>query len=140
MGKPSVLWAFDRETGAHLGTGSSFQNIYKNIDENSGAITPNEEIVPRPRADRGWYCPECAAARSFRQSVQSQSDAIFTVVSLACSIFEILPLDKSTSGFNWTACRPCPDPTATSGDWPPFARQPASCSGHATSARRWGPC
>lgn len=35
-----------------------------------------------------------------------RADAVYSAVSLACSNFEILPLEKSASGFNWHRMEP----------------------------------
>src|SRR5262249_25915657 len=35
-----------------------------------------------------------------------RADAVYSAVSLACSNFEILPLEKSASGFNWDRMEP----------------------------------
>jgi len=111
MGKPSVLWAFDRRTGEHIWHRLvvPFQNVYKSIDEKTGAITPNEDIVPKIASGFQLVCPGMRGGKIFQaKAFNPASDAVFMAVSLACSNFEILPLEKSASGFNWDRMEPMP--------------------------------
>jgi alcohol dehydrogenase (cytochrome c) len=111
MGKPSVLWAFDRRTGNHLWHRLvvPYQNIYKSIDEKTGAIVMNEEIVPKTAAGFQLVCPGMRGGKIFQaKAFNPAADAVFSAVSLACSNFELLPLDKSASGFNWDRMEPMP--------------------------------
>ena len=59
LGKPGILWAFDRETGTHLWHRQlvAYQNLYKNIDPQTGAITMNEEIIPTEVGTSQLVCP-----------------------------------------------------------------------------------
>jgi alcohol dehydrogenase (cytochrome c) len=109
MGKPSVLWAFDRRTGEHLlhRLVVPYQNIYKQIDEKSGAITMNEEIIPKAVNTFQVVCPGMRGGKIFQaKAFNPRADAVYSAVSLACSNFEILPLEKSASGFNWDRMQP----------------------------------
>jgi alcohol dehydrogenase (cytochrome c) len=111
MGKPSVLWALDRLTGEHLWHRLvvPYQNIYKSIDEKTGAITFNEDIIPKTASGSQLVCPGMRGGKIFQaKAFNPQSDAVFSAVSLACSNFEILPLEKSSSGFNWDRMEPMP--------------------------------
>jgi alcohol dehydrogenase (cytochrome c) len=111
MGKPSVVWAFDRDTGEHLWHRLvvPFQNIYKAIDEKTGAITANDEIIPKTASGNELVCPGMRGGKIFQAKAYNPgADAIFTAVSLACSNFEILPIEKSSSGFNWDRMEPMP--------------------------------
>ena len=112
MGKPSVLWAFDRRTGEHLfhRLVVPYQNIYKEIDEKTGAITMNEEIIPKTVNTFQRVCPGMRGGKIFQSKAYNpRADAVYSVVSLACSNFEILPLDKSATGFNWDRMEPMPN-------------------------------
>ncbi len=103
MGKPSVLWALDRESGEHLWHRQlvPFQNIYKDISA-SGDITVNEEIIPETDSGFKLVCPGMRGGKIFQaNSYNPRADVIFSSVSLACSNFEILPLSKNRQGFNW---------------------------------------
>jgi alcohol dehydrogenase (cytochrome c) len=111
MGKPSVLWAFDRESGEHLWHRLvvPFQNIYKNIDEKTGAITINDEIIPTTASGFQRVCPGVRGGKMFQsKAFDPKNDIVITGVSLACSNLEILPLDKGPSGFNWDRMEPMP--------------------------------
>ena len=109
MGKPSVLWAFDRKTGEHLHHTLvvPYQNIYKDIDAKTGAITINDEIIPKAVNTFQRVCPGMRGGKIFQSKAYNpRADAVYSAVSLACSNFEILPLDKSASGFNWDRMEP----------------------------------
>lgn len=111
MGKPSVLWAFDRESGEHLWHRLvvPFQNIYEDIDP-SGAITINDAIIPTTPSGFEVVCPGMRGGKIFQANAYNpRADAIYNSVSLACSNFEILPLEESPSGFNWDRMEPMPD-------------------------------
>lgn len=109
MGKPSVLWAFDRRTGEHLlhRLVVPYQNVYKQIDEATGAITINDDIIPKAAGTFERVCPGMRGGKIFQaKAFNPRTDAVYSAVSLACSNFEILPLDKSASGFNWDRMEP----------------------------------
>jgi len=111
MGKPSVLWAFDRRTGEHLlhRLVVPYQNIYKQIDDKTGAVTINDDLIPTATGTFTRVCPGMRGGKTFQaKAFNPRTDAIYSAVSLACSNFEILPLDKSTSGFNWDRMEPMP--------------------------------
>jgi PQQ-dependent dehydrogenase (methanol/ethanol family) len=112
MGKPSVLWAFDRQTGEYLWHRLvvPFQNIYKSIDEKTGAIEMNDTIIPKTASGFQLVCPGMRGGKIFQAKAYNPAiDALFSAVSLACSNFEILPLEKSSSGFNWDRMEPMPE-------------------------------
>ena len=109
MGKPSVLWAFDRRTGEHLlhRLVVPYQNIYKQIDDKTGAITINDDLIPTAVGTFARVCPGMRGGKIFQaKAYNPRTDAVYSAVSLACSKFEILPLDKSASGFNWDRMEP----------------------------------
>lgn len=109
MGKPSVLWAFDRQTGEHLWHRLvvPYQNIYKQIDPVTGAITINDEIIPKAVNTSQIVCPGMRGGKIFQtKAFNPRLDAVYSAVSLACSNFQILPLEKSASGFNWDKMEP----------------------------------
>ena len=118
MGKPSVLWAFDRRTGEYLlhRLVVPFQNIYTQIDEKTGAITMNEEIIPTAVGTSQLVCPGMRGGKIFQaKAFNPRADAIYSAVSLACSHFEFLPLDKSASGVNWDRMEPMPGSNGNAG-------------------------
>lgn len=110
MGKPSVLWAFDRESGEHLWHRLvvPYQNVYENIDAN-GVVTINDEIIPTTPSGSAVVCPGMRGGKIFQASAYNpQADAIYSSVSLACSNFEILPVVQNPQGFNWDLMEPMP--------------------------------
>ena len=109
MGKPSVLWALDRQTGEHLWHRLvvPFQNIYKNIDEKTGEVTINDGIIPTKVDTFALVCPGMRGGKIFQtKAYNPRVDAVYTSASMACSNFEILPLDKNRQGFNWDRMEP----------------------------------
>lgn len=118
MGKPSVLWAFDRRTGEHLlhRLVVPYQNVYNRIDDQTGAITINDEIIPKAVGTFQRVCPGMRGGKIFQaKAFNPRTDAVYSAVSLACSNFEILPLDKSASGFNWDRMEPMPGSNGNAG-------------------------
>jgi len=112
MGKPSVLWAFDRRTGEHLWHRLvvPFQNIYKSIDDRTGAIAMNEDVIPKSASGFQLICPGMRGGKIFQaKSYSPDAGLVVSAVSLACSNFELLPVEKSSSGFNWDRMEPMPN-------------------------------
>jgi alcohol dehydrogenase (cytochrome c) len=111
VGKPSVLWALDRVTGRYLWHRLlvPYQNIYSRIDPETGAIAINEAIIPTRTGTTALVCPGMRGGKIFQaKAYNPRSDTLYTAVSLACSDFDILPLDKSPSGVNWDRMAPMP--------------------------------
>lgn len=112
MGKPSVLWALDRATGQYLWHRLlvPYQNVYKHIDPETGAITVNDAIIPTRPNTRALVCPGMRGGKIIQaKAFNPNSWTIYSTVSLACSDFEILPLEKSASGVNWDRMAPMPE-------------------------------
>jgi alcohol dehydrogenase (cytochrome c) len=59
LGKPGILWAFDRQSGRHLWNRQlvAEQNLYTQIDPRTGAITMNEAIIPKKVGTSQVVCP-----------------------------------------------------------------------------------
>ena len=68
MGKPGILWALDRETGTQSWNQQlvTDQNIYQHIDPKTGAITTNEEIIPREVGTSQIVCPGMRGGKLFQ--------------------------------------------------------------------------
>ena len=104
LGKTGILWALDRETGTHLWNRQlvTYQNIYENIDPETGAITMNEKIIPREVQTSQLVCPGMRGGKLFQTDAYNpMTNTLYSPVSNECIIFEILPLDVSTSGLNY---------------------------------------
>ena len=104
LGKPGILWAFDRETGAYLWNRQlvPFQNLYREIDPRTGAITMNEDIIPKEIGTSQMVCPGMRGGKLFQTNAYNPgTNAIYSPVTNACSIFEVVPLDVEASGVDY---------------------------------------
>ena len=105
LGKPGILWAFDRETGAYLWNRQLVvhQNLYKNIDPQTGEITMNEDIIPTRIGTSQLVCPGMRGGKLFQTNAYNPgTNTIYSPVSNACSVFEVLPLDEAASGADYS--------------------------------------
>lgn len=101
IGKPGILWAFDRVTGQHLWNTQlvTDQNLYKHIDPATGRITMNTDIIPKEVGVTQVVCPGMRGGKLFQtKGYDPATGTIYTPVSNACSAFEIVPLEVSSSG------------------------------------------
>ncbi|HWP83624.1 MAG TPA: PQQ-binding-like beta-propeller repeat protein [Terriglobia bacterium] len=104
LGKPGILWAFDRETGAYLWNRQlvTFQNLYKSIDPKTGAIVMNEELIPRKVGDAPKVCPGMRGGKLLQtKAYHPGTNAIYSPVSNACTINKVVPLEESDSGLDY---------------------------------------
>ncbi|MGH9785081.1 MAG: PQQ-binding-like beta-propeller repeat protein, partial [Terriglobia bacterium] len=104
LGKPGILWAFDRETGTFLWSRQlvAHQNLYRNIDPRTGAITMNEDIIPKQIGATQLVCPGMRGGKLFQTKAYSpRTNAVYSPVSNACSVFEVVPLQTNASGVNY---------------------------------------
>ena len=104
LGKPGILWAFDRETGAHLWNRQlvASQNIYKSIDPKTGAITMNEEIIPKQVGTSQLVCPGMRGGKLFQtKAYNPRTNILYNPVSNACTIFEVVRPETNASGVNY---------------------------------------
>ena len=104
LGKPGVLWAFDRETGKHVWNRQlvTDQNLYKHIDPVTGAITMNEEIIPKEVGASQLVCPGMRGGKLFQTHAFSpRTQAIYSPVSNECTTFEVVPLKVNASGVQY---------------------------------------
>jgi len=104
LGKPGILWAFDRETGAYLWNRQlvSFQNLYREINPRTGAITMNEDIIPKAVGASQMVCPGMRGGKLFQtKAYNPRTNAIYGPVSNACSVFEVVPLSQEASGVDY---------------------------------------
>jgi PQQ-dependent dehydrogenase (methanol/ethanol family) len=101
LGKPGILWAFDRQTGQHVWNRQvvTDQNIYSRIDRETGAITMNLSIIPKEIGIVQLVCPGMRGGKLFQTHAYSpKTNALYSPVSNACTNFEIVPLDVNASG------------------------------------------
>jgi alcohol dehydrogenase (cytochrome c) len=104
LGKPGILWAFDRETGEHLWNEQivEFQNLYDNIDEETGEITINTSHIPRNIGDTSLVCPGMRGGRLFQTNAYNpMTNLIYSAVSNECNTFTVVPLDVASAGVEY---------------------------------------
>lgn len=105
MGKPGILWAFDRETGAHLWNRQLvvYQNLYKNIDSRTGAITLNEDIIPKEVGASQLVCPGMRGGKLFQSKAYNpRTNAIYSAVSNECSMNKVIPVEANSFGLDYS--------------------------------------
>ncbi len=105
LGKPGILWAFDRETGDYLWNRQlvPFQNLYREIDPSTGSIAMNEDIIPTQVGDTQMVCPGMRGGKLFQTKAYNPGmNAIYGPVSNTCSIFQIVPLTQEASGVDYS--------------------------------------
>ena len=111
LGKPGILWALDRESGEYLWHRQlvEFQNLYAGIDDATGAITMNEQIIPREIGEAPLVCPGMRGGKLFQTNAYNPvTRAIYSPISNECTVFEVVPLDVSVSGANYDDIRHMP--------------------------------
>jgi alcohol dehydrogenase (cytochrome c) len=104
LGKPGILWAFDRETGEHLWNKQlvAYQNLYGGIDPETGEITVNEAIIPEQVGDNQLVCPGMRGGKLFQTNAYSpKTQAVYSPISNACTEFKVVSLEESNSGLDY---------------------------------------
>jgi alcohol dehydrogenase (cytochrome c) len=104
IGKPGVLWAFDRETGEHLWNRQIVQenNLYESIDPDTGEIVMNPDVIPTAFGQVFRVCPGMRGGKLFQtKSYDPVEQRIFVTVSNACHMFEIIPPEVNRRGIDW---------------------------------------
>jgi len=105
LGKPGILWAFDRVTGEFLWHRQlvSYQNLYEHIDADTGKITMNEKIIPKMVGDTQMVCPGMRGGKLFQSKAYSpQTRMLYSPVSNECTRFKVVSLDISNSGVDYS--------------------------------------
>jgi alcohol dehydrogenase (cytochrome c) len=104
LGKPGILWALDRESGEYLWHQQlvAFQNLYQGIDSATGAITMNEQLIPREIGEAPLVCPGMRGGKLFQTNAYNPvTGTIYSPISNECTVFEVVPLDVAVSGVNY---------------------------------------
>jgi len=104
LGKPGILWAFDRQTGTHLWNRQlvAFQNIYSSIDPKTGAISMNEELIPKKVGDAPTVCPGMRGGKLLQtKAFNPRTNILYNPVSNACTVNKVVPLEDSDSGLDY---------------------------------------
>jgi alcohol dehydrogenase (cytochrome c) len=103
LGKPGILWAFDRETGEHLWNRQLviYQNIYERIDPETGDITINENLIPTTIGETQLVCPGHRGGKMFQTNAYNPlTGAVYSPVSSTCTNFKVVPLNVSGNGLD----------------------------------------
>ena len=104
VGKPGILWAFDRQSGQHLWNRQlvAEQNLYTHIDPKTGSITMNEAIIPKKVGTSQVVCPGMRGGKLIQTHAFSpRTGAVYSPVSNSCSTFDIVPLEEEPSGVRY---------------------------------------
>jgi alcohol dehydrogenase (cytochrome c) len=105
LGKPGILWAFDREDGTHLWNRQlvAYQNLYQSIDPKTGAVTMNEELIPRRVGEAPTVCPGMRGGKLLQTNAYNPvTRAVYSPVSNACTVNKVVPLEESNSGLDYS--------------------------------------
>ena len=105
LGKPGIQWAFDRETGEYLWHKQlvPFQNLYDYIDPETGAIRMNESLIPKQIGDNSVVCPGMRGGKLFQTDAYNpQTGVIYSPVSNECTNYEVVSLEMSVSGVDYS--------------------------------------
>ena len=101
LGKPGIQWAFDRESGEFLWHRQlvTHQNLYQNIDPETGAITMNTALIPDAVGDAPLVCPGVRGGKLFQSKAYNpEREVLYSPVSNECTIFEVIPLEEDAAG------------------------------------------
>jgi alcohol dehydrogenase (cytochrome c) len=104
IGKPGILWAFDRETGEYIWHEQlvEYQNLYDEIDRETGEITINTDLIPKKIGDASLVCPGMRGGRLFQSNAfNPQTNLIYTSVSNECNTFTVVPVEQSSQGVEY---------------------------------------
>lgn len=97
LGKPGILWAFDREKGSYVWHKqlTTFQNLYKSIDPATGAIAMNEDIIPTKVGDSQLVCPGMRGGKLLQAKAYSpRTNMLYSPVSNACTVNKVVSSDS----------------------------------------------
>ena len=89
IGKHGILWKLDRESGAYLGHAETvFQNVFDQIDPETGAVTYREDIAAAGVGDWVSVCPSTAGGHNW-QSMAYSPETRTVIIPLSQSCLEI---------------------------------------------------
>ncbi|MDG2040854.1 MAG: PQQ-binding-like beta-propeller repeat protein, partial [Ilumatobacter sp.] len=86
IGKSGVLWKLDRQTGAFLGhTETVYQNVFDDIDPDTGAITYRRDIAEAGIGDWVSVCPSTAGGHNWQAMAYSPETRLLVIpLSQSC--------------------------------------------------------
>lgn len=86
-GKTGIVWTLDRETGEFLWARPTvFQNVIAAINPETGAVTVNEDVIPRSLEDEyATVCPSAGGGKNWPASSYSpRTQAIYAPLQNTC--------------------------------------------------------
>lgn len=86
IGKSGVLWKLDRRTGAFLGHAETvYQNVFDDIDPDTGAITYRRDIAEAGIGDWVSVCPSTAGGHNWQAMAYSPETRLLVIpLSQSC--------------------------------------------------------
>ncbi|NNE38384.1 MAG: PQQ-binding-like beta-propeller repeat protein, partial [Gammaproteobacteria bacterium] len=104
LGKPGILWAFDRVTGEYLWYQQlvEHQNLYESINRETGEIKINTNLIPKKIGDSSLVCPGMRGGRLFQTNAFNPlTNTIYSTVSNECNYFTVVPLETASAGVQY---------------------------------------
>jgi len=104
LGKPGILWAFDRSSGKYLWHKQlvKYQNLYDNIDPETGKITINDRNFSTAVGQSQLVCPGMRGGKLFQtKAFNPQTNTIYSPVSNECTLNKTVPLTVNPSGLDY---------------------------------------
>ena len=92
VGKPGVLWALDRRTGEFLwARETTYQTVYKHIDQETGQVAINENLIPTKIDETKFVCPSDYGGKLWMASAYNpQSKTLFVPLNNLCMDWKIV--------------------------------------------------
>lgn len=92
IGKPGVLWALDRRTGEFLwARETTYQTVYKHIDQETGQVAINENLIPTKIDETKFVCPSDYGGKLWMASAYNpQSKTLFVPLNNLCMDWKIV--------------------------------------------------
>lgn len=92
LGKPGILWALDRRTGTFLWEReTTYQNVYKHIDAETGQVALNETLIPSKLDETKFACPSDYGGKLWMASAYNPaSKTLFVPLNNLCMNWKIV--------------------------------------------------
>ena len=92
LGKPGILWALDRRTGEFLWEReTTYQNVYKHIDAETGQVDLNEGLIPSKLDETKFACPSDYGGKLWMATAYNpRSKTLFVPLNNLCMDWKIV--------------------------------------------------
>jgi len=92
LGKPGILWALDRRNGKFLWEReTTYQNVYKQIDANTGQVALNESLIPTNLDESKFVCPSDYGGKLWMATAYNPaSKTLFVPLNNLCMDWKIV--------------------------------------------------